>query len=164
MSLHFIMLRHPNYAITEQGEVYSAKTKKYLKHSTSNTGYLTVYVDGKNRLLHRLLAETFIPNPDNLPCVNHKDGNKLNNELNNLEWCTYGDNERHAYRTGLKHCGDRKGDKAFNRKLTSDQVAYIKKVYKKGDSTYGGRALAKIFNVSESCISSIMLGHSWGGV
>ena len=158
------MLRHLNYAITEQGEVYSAKTKKYLKHSTSNTGYSTVYVDGKNRLLHRLLAETFIPNPDNLPCVNHKDGNKLNNELNNLEWCTYGDNERHAYRTGLKHCGDRKGDKAFNRKLTSDQVAYIKKVYKKGDSTYGGRALAKIFNVSESCISSIMLGHSWGGV
>lgn len=136
MSLHFIMLRHPNYAITEQGEVYSAKTKKHLKHSTSNTGYLTVYVDG----------------------------NKLNNELNNLEWCTYGDNERHAYRTGLKHCGDRIGDKAFNRKLTSDQVAYIKKVYKKGDSTYGVRALAKIFNVSQSCISSIMLGHSWGGV
>lgn len=164
MSLHFIMLRHPNYAITEQGEVYNSKTKKYLKHSTSNTGYLTVYVDGKNRLLHRLLAETFIPNPDNLPCVNHKDGNKLNNNLSNLEWCTYGDNEKHAYKTGLKSCRDRKGDNAFNRKLTSEQVSYIRKVYKKGDSTYGGRALAKKFNVSDSCISSIVCGHNWGGV
>jgi hypothetical protein len=56
----------------------------------------------KKVLLHRLLAEAFIPNPDNLPCVNHKDGNKLNNSLDNLEWCSYSDNLKHAYAKGLR--------------------------------------------------------------
>ena len=164
MSLNFIMLRHPNYAITEQGEVYNNKTKRYLKHSTSNTGYLTVYVDGKNRLLHRLLAETFIPNPDNLPCVNHKDGNKLNNDLSNLEWCTYSHNNKHAYKTGLKNYAFTGGENSANHKLTESEVKFIRENYKKNDAIYGGRALAKRFNVSDSCISSVMLGKSWGGV
>ncbi len=158
------MLRHPNYAITEQGEVYNNKTKRYLKHSTSNTGYLTVYVDGKNRLLHRLLAETFIPNPDNLPCVNHKDGNKLNNDLSNLEWCTYSHNNKHAYKTGLKNYAFTGGENSANHKLTESEVKFIRENYKKNDAIYGGRALAKRFNVSDSCISSVMLGKSWGGV
>ena len=156
------------YQVSNFGRVKSLRKAIIMSIRINKKGYSTIGLSKtgvfNRKSIHRLVAEAFIPNPDNLPCVNHKDGNKLNNELNNLEWCTYGDNERHAYRTGLKHCGDRKGDKAFNRKLTSDQVAYIKKVYKKGDSTYGGRALAKIFNVSESCISSIMLCHSWGGV
>lgn len=155
------MLRHPNYAITEQGEVYNSKTKRYLKASIHNTGYLTVYVDGKNRLLHRLLAEVFIPNPNNLPCVNHKDGNKLNNNLNNLEWCSYSHNNKHAYETGLKSCRDRKGDKAFNRKLSSEQVSYIREVYKPYDPIYGAIPLAKKFNVTASCITSVVYGVSW---
>lgn len=54
---------------------------------------------------HRLMAETFIPNPDRLPVVNHKDGNKLNWKVSNLEWCDQSTNVRHAYRTGLNtHC------------------------------------------------------------
>lgn len=158
------MLRHPNYAITEQGDVYNGKTKRYLKASLHNAGYLTVFVDGKNRLLHRLLAETFIPNPDNLPCVNHKDGNKLNNDLSNLEWCTYSENNRHAYRTGLKKYNFTGCENSANHKLTESEVKFIRENYKKYDAVYGGRSLAKKFNVSESCISSIVLGHSWGGV
>lgn len=164
MSLHFIMLRHPNYAITKQGDVYNGKTKKYLKHSTSNTGYLTVYVDGKNRLLHRLLAEVFIPNPDNLPCVNHKDGNKLNNDLSNLEWCTYSHNNKHAYKTGLKKYAFTGGENSANHKLTESEVRFIRENYKKGSPIYGGSALAKKFNVSNSCISSIVHSVNWGGV
>ena len=164
MSLHIIMLRHPDYAITEQGEVYNGKTKRYLKASLHNTGYLTVYVDGKNRLLHRLLAEVFIPNPDNLSCVNHKDGNKLNNDLSNLEWCTHSYNNKHAYEIGLKTCKDRKGDKAFNRKLSSEDVKYIRSVYKKGDSECGATALAKKYNVTPSCICNLIKGRSWEGL
>ncbi len=164
MSLNFIMLRHPNYAITEQGEVYNSKTKKYLKASLHNAGYLTVYVDGKNRLLHRLLAEVFIPNPDNLPCVNHKDGNKLNNDLNNLEWCTYGENNKHAYKTGLKNYAFTGGENSANHKLTESDVKFIRENYKKGDSVYGATALSKVFNVTPSCICNLIKRRSWGGV
>lgn len=163
--LHFIEIPdHPTYLINRVGEVYNIKFKRKLKASlTSSSGYYTVYVDGKNRLLHRLLAQTFIPNPDNLPCINHIDGNKLNNDLSNLEWCTYSYNERHAYKTGLKNYAFTGGENSAHRKLTESEVKFIRENYKKYDSVYGGRALAKKFNVSDSCISAIMRGVSWGG-
>lgn len=76
-----------------------------LKPWIGTTGYLTLkmHIGGvrKNIKLHRLVAQTFIPNPHNLPCVNHIDGNKLNNEVGNLEWCTHESNMRHASKTGL---------------------------------------------------------------
>lgn len=55
----------------------------------------------RNRMTHRLVAEAFIPNPDNLPVVNHKDGNRHNNDVSNLEWCTQGQNLKHAVEIGL---------------------------------------------------------------
>lgn len=80
------MSNHPDYSISKVGDVRNNKTGRLLKHSAREKGgYLTVYVDGKNRLLHRLLAETFIENPLRKSCVNHIDGNKQNNDLGNLE-------------------------------------------------------------------------------
>lgn len=73
-----------------------------LKASPNARGYRTSYVHGKNRLLHVLVAETFVPNPDNKPWVNHEDGDKTNNRASNLTWSTPSENEYHAYRTGLK--------------------------------------------------------------
>ena len=65
--------------------------------------YINLYNKGtKLFTVHKLVAETFIPNPSNLPCINHIDGNKLNNKINNLEWCSYSDNEMHAYKHNLK--------------------------------------------------------------
>lgn len=79
------------YAITEDGKVWSYRSKKFLKPRKYNN-YLGVVLC-KNGiaspvLIHRLVAETYLPNPEALPCVNHKDENKHNNSLNNLEWCT----------------------------------------------------------------------------
>lgn len=97
---------YEEYLINKEGKVYSSKTKKFLGIRDRN-GYLafTVCVNSKrkNITLHRALAITFIPNPENLPCINHKDGNKQNNALDNLEWCTVSQNIQHAYDTGLSH-------------------------------------------------------------
>ena len=79
------------YAITSCGKVYSYRSKKFLKPRKIRDGYLQVnlYKDGKREFyyIHRLVAEAYLPNPDNLPQVNHKDENKENNALPNLEWC-----------------------------------------------------------------------------
>ena len=79
------------YAITPEGEVWSYRRKKFLTPRDNGTGYLRVKLckDGKVKkyMIHRLVAEAYIPNTDNLPQVNHKDENKANNCLQNLEWC-----------------------------------------------------------------------------
>lgn len=98
---------HPKYKdilISDSGRAirfYNGRWEE-LKASPGARGYRTAYVHGKNRPLHVLVAETFVPNPDNKPWVNHEDGNKANNKASNLTWSTPSENEFHAYRTGLK--------------------------------------------------------------
>lgn len=96
---------------TEILSLMRPNSPKVLKPTVNGNGYLMVgFFTGKNRLnvnVHRALMETFVPNPDNLPHINHKDGNKLNNQLSNLEWCTSQHNTIHAHATGLAtsdHC------------------------------------------------------------
>jgi hypothetical protein len=93
------------YAINENGEVMILKTKKIKKAHIGTWKYYTIclYKDKKSYkfLLHRLIAETFLQNKDNKEQVNHKDGNKLNNYLNNLEWTSRSENLLHAYKLNL---------------------------------------------------------------
>lgn len=72
---------------------------------TNTSGYASVRLPDKNHLIHRLVAEAFIPNPDNKPQVNHKDGNKRNNNAWNLEWVTHKENMKHAGESGLLKVG-----------------------------------------------------------
>ena len=67
----------------------SNKGRRLLKQCLDGNGYKIVTLNGKSKHVHRLIALTFIPNPNNLPCINHKDENKLNNNVENLEWCTH---------------------------------------------------------------------------
>lgn len=96
---------------------------------------------GKTTYVHRLVAETFIPNPERKKTVNHKDGNRTNNNVSNLEWATYAENNLHEYRA--------LGKKGYGRKLTDRQVVYIR------SSKESPRILAAMFGVSDSVICNV---------
>ncbi len=140
------------------------KEIKILKPLFTPQGYLKVTLRNsdkeKTRRLHRLVAETFIPNPENKPEVNHKDGNKFNNCVDNLEWNTDTENKRHAIATGLI----KTGAEDHKAKLTNEQVTYIRKVYKKYDKEFGSRSLAKKFEVSPSVVLRIIYGETYKNV
>jgi hypothetical protein len=108
---------YTNYFITEDGKLFN--TKKQMKtYSGERYEKAVIKINGKSTMkyIHRLVAEAFIPNPHNKPTVNHKDGNKFNNHISNLEWATHTENHLHAYANGLKVAYDRRGTKNPNYK------------------------------------------------
>ncbi len=96
------------YTISIDGSIFSNLRNIDIKQKPDKNGYISVgLMVAKNsrkwKLVHRLVAEEFIPNPLGKPQVNHIDGNKSNNHVSNLEWCTSSENELHAHSTGLKN-------------------------------------------------------------
>ncbi len=93
---------HLNYLVSVEGKVFSLHTMRFLKLHKNDNGYFRVKLDGKLYYIHRVVAETYLPNIENKATVNHMDGDKYNNMLCNLEWATSSENMKHACDTGLR--------------------------------------------------------------
>ena len=155
-----------HYKINKNGMIVSDKFAEIwspIKITVDKHGYPKVQLtkNGKSKahFLHRLLAEAFIPNPENLHEVNHIDGDKTNYNLSNLEWVTRSENILHAFRNGLHKpiCGS----KNPLAKLTEDDVRYIRSHYKPRDKEFSAMELAKKFDLSKSTIYSLLWGQTY---
>ena len=147
------------YEASDNGHIRNKRTKKILKEFIGKDGYLRTQFDGKTRTIHRVIATAFIPRDPSRDFVNHIDGNKKNNCVDNLEWCTRSENLCHAYNTGLKSRPI--GSKNPRCKLSDEQVTFIKKHYIKGDREYGAIALSKRFGVAHQTICAVVSGQNW---
>lgn len=142
------------------------KKEKILTQFKDGRGYMHVKLyDGKGKpkslCTHRVVASTFIFNNDETKLeVNHIDGNKLNNAVSNLEWCTRGENIKHAYT--LRDPKSYKGSGNKNSKLTEEQVINIRKEYKNNKTTY--KQLAYKNNVGITLIGYIINNKIWNHV
>jgi hypothetical protein len=152
------------YKISNFGRVYSLLTKRIMSlHTSKQTGYVDVCLTAtpysqKTYVIYRLVAEAFIPNPKNLPCINHKDTNRANNIVSNLEWCTHSYNTKYAYKMGTM---DAKGENNGRSKLTNEQVDKIRSLLIKGKLLH--REIARMFSVNRTLISMIQRGVRRGG-
>lgn len=157
-----IIKDHPRYEIHRNGTIRNRESFNIKSQYIGSTGYYMVSFSYKNKSkpqrVHRLLASTFISNPNNYPCVNHKNGIKTDNRLCNLEWCTHSQNMKHAFETGL---ANNKGEKNGQSKLSKSQVKEIKELLKSGLSQY---KIAEKYPVSRSCILGIKTGRLWNHI
>ncbi len=151
------------YEVSKTGDIRNSKTGKLLKQNIAS-GYkgVTIRPNGRKskavRLrTHRCVAEAFIENYFEGAVVNHKDGNKLNNNVENLEWCSHSENTIHAYNTGLKIAI--MGEKHPRAILTELDVLCINLLYI--PKYFGKRKIAKILDLPSSLVDSVTSGKSW---
>lgn len=151
------------YEVNILGQIRNVRTGRYTQPVPDKDGYfrVVVYFNGKtnNYIVHRIIAEHFIPNPNNYPIINHKDGNKQNNKISNLEWCTNLQNMQHAARNGFFH--GRKGEEHHNARLAENDIREIRKLRKQGVLR---NDVAKRFSIQPQQVTRICSYQRWGHV
>lgn len=147
------------YCISNAGKVVNIKTGRTLSPFTCRMGYSVIYLSNKGAKrgvgIHRLVAEAFIPNDENKKFVNHIDGVKSNNSVENLEWVTRSENELHAYSLGLKKTG--KENKSCKGRIVATEMSTGRKI-----ELYGTNAMKRHgFNTSGvyMCIKGKRASH-----
>lgn len=145
------------YFITKDGKLWSTKTNKFLRPTVHTGGYLKVKIGKpkKDYYMHRLVAYAYLPPIDGKYFVNHKNGNKKDNRVANLEWVTDMENQLHNQFV-LKNSN--RGSLNGSAKLTEKTVAAIKKRLSRGDTLV---SIAKDFHVSATAIQEISCGKKW---
>lgn len=151
---------YPGYEASNLGRIRGSVNRwgsnypvKIRKQNTISNGRVYVSVAGTRRQVSRLVAMAFLPNPEKKLEVNHIDGKPANNNLSNLEWCTPSENQKHAYRLGLK---SQTGSKNSRAKLTEDQVREILK-----SPIRSASEISKKYHIKYDSAWNIMHGQGW---
>lgn len=167
---------YENYSVSNLGNVktknwYGSGKEAVLRPAKDKKGYLRVALSGNKKLksyrIHRLVAITFIPNPENKPQVNHINGIKTDNRAENLEWCTCSENQIHAIKTGLttsrkgisRNAPWTIGENNINSILTEADVIEIRNKFR--PRVYTRKMLAQEYGVKESTIKDVVIKKSW---
>lgn len=137
-----------DYEITRDGHVINKHSGREQKYQYNTKGYPRVIIGGKKYFIHRLVAEKFVPNPENKPQVNHIDGDRTNNCADNLEWVTNKENREHALLTGLQWSN-----------FTMEDVKFIR-----NHPEIGVKELADKFHTSTRCVSRILQGKTFKNI
>ena len=146
-----------NYCVTMEGKIYSKLSNKFLKPYIDKVGYAYVSIllkpkTYRRKSVHRLVLEAYTNSVCSRTQINHIDGNKSNNDITNLEWCTRSENMAHAYETGLL---SKVGIKNSLAKLSERDVASIR------SSSLSNTQLGKLYNIDRSTISNIRTRKTW---
>ena len=151
--------RYFGYWVYSDGRIYGIKGKKFLSEKDNGIGYkgVGIFIDGikKRTYVHRIVATVFILNPEDKPCVNHKDGNKANNCVDNLEWVSYKANCIH----GLENKLIKSGCSHARSSLSPSQIKEIRHL--RNNIGYKVKTLSKRFEVSDGVISGILRGKTY---
>jgi hypothetical protein len=151
------------YQVSSNGEVFSMSINRNMSIQTDLNGYLYIRLynklKSKSFKIHRLVAFHFIQNEQNLPWVNHIDGNKSNNCVNNLEWCTQSENEKHAHRIGLKN---HKGENHPCSKFSDNLIREIRRLF--DDEKLSQREIGRRTKMDFRTIHKIVHRQRWGHI
>lgn len=146
------------YEFDEELNVYNKKTGKSMKPYLDKDGYAIINLKQKHRKVHRLIAITFIPNPDNKPEVNHINGIRNDNRIENLQWVTRTENNRHSWTLG-NQCN--KGEKHPQSKLTNQ---IVKEIFELTELGWTQQKIADKINLHQSTISDVLRKKTWSHI
>lgn len=163
----------PNYKVSSMGRILALNfqrthTEKILKPQVGSRGYLHISLSNNGRVytkrINRLVAKAFLPNPNNLPCVNHKDENKLNNRVENLEWCTYQYNSN--YGTGIERCSQKRiNDINRSKKIVMMKDGIVVKIFPSLRECrrcgYNSQIISQLCNHKKNCRYKTHKGYTW---
>lgn len=149
--------KETKYLVTEDGKIWSEHTKRFLK-PCNNAGYQNISLGGGpkcKRFIHRMVAEVYIPNPNNYDVVNHINNDKTDNRVENLEWCTQKMNIHHSINQGRT----RKGSDHVNSKITEVDANEIRRLYSLGGISQ--QKLGDIYDLCQGTVWEIIHKRTW---